>query len=93
MADIEQEKTSAEVIEIQDTEDKNGKDQDDTDSEEKTQFGLVWERYVVPPSGNKDSNKDKQSTDANENKLEDTTIKAKTTTTKFTNVFMPETEE
>ena len=93
VTDIEKDKTSAEVIDIQDSEDNQEKDKDDDESQTETQFGLVWERYEGPPAETTDSTKDKQSTDGEEDKIQDTTIKAKKAKSKITHVFIPETEE
>ena len=41
VTDIEKDKTSAEVIDIQDSEDNQEKDKDDDESQTETQFGLV----------------------------------------------------
>jgi hypothetical protein len=53
----------------------------------------VWSRYEVPPAETTDSTKEKQSTDGEEDNIQDTTIKAKKAKSKITHVFVPETEE
>jgi hypothetical protein len=81
VTEIEKDKTSAEVIEIQDSEDKPDKGINDDESQTETQFGLVWERYEGPP------------TETEAEKRKDMTMKAKKTKSKITPVIIPETEE
>ena len=89
----EKEKTSAEVIDVQDSEERQDANKDDEESQTETQFGLVWERYDGPPAETTDTSKDKQSRDVEEEKIKDTTIKAKKAKLKITHVIIPETEE
>jgi hypothetical protein len=81
VTEIEKDKTSAEVIEIQDSEDIPDKDKDDDESQTETQFGLVWERYEGPQA------------ESEADKIKDSTIKAKQAKSNITHVFVPETEE
>ena len=57
----EKEKTSPEVIDVQDSEERQDANKDDEESQTETQFGLVWERYEGPPAETTDTSKDKQS--------------------------------